>query len=244
MIKSRQKKLEDRWGLEQSAKGTRFKLNRDRAGFHFTQREAIEIEHEDVAIRIRLTDPPELKGNLICFENIGFGYGTKRVLREVNLVMTMGEKVVIVGANGKGKSTLAKLLAGELEPQAGSVYRHSKLRIGYYDQVSLMNYLADVKHSIDTLAGEYIPALRYFLDHFSNNSNQLKTSDARAYLGSFGLGGALADQTSIQSLSGGQKVSSGEIRVVITRSIGSFSARHALLLPTTAFVSGTIMHCR
>src|SRR5690348_5470493 len=76
MVKSRTKKLNDRWGNETSAKGTRFKLNRDLVGFHLTSRNAIEIQEDEVGVKIKLPDVNELKvkGSLIHLENVGFGY--------------------------------------------------------------------------------------------------------------------------------------------------------------------------
>jgi ATP-binding cassette subfamily F protein 3 len=140
MIKSRQKKLDNRWGLEQSAKGTRFKLNRDMPGFHFSAREAITIEPEERSVRIKLGDPPilERQGNLLHMENLGYRYAIseKWVIRALNMTIGLGDRVALVGANGEGKSTIVKLIVGEFEPVEGKIERHPRLRIGYFSQVS------------------------------------------------------------------------------------------------------------
>lgn len=59
--KSRQKKLDGRWGLEVSAKGGRFKLNRDLVGYHLTHRAEIEIPQDERPVQFVLPEPPELR---------------------------------------------------------------------------------------------------------------------------------------------------------------------------------------
>ncbi len=102
MVKSRQKKLDDRWGLEKSAKGGRFKLNRDLAGYHFTNRDAIEIEAQESKVKVRILDPPPLRtvGDLIHFENVGFKYKGARadVLGGVGFTVDQGGRCAFVGA--------------------------------------------------------------------------------------------------------------------------------------------------
>jgi ATP-binding cassette subfamily F protein 3 len=140
MVKSRQKKLDNRWGLEQSAKGTRFKLNRDLAGYHTSARADIEIEPEEREVRIRLNDPSmlERRGDLIHMEDVGYHYpgNQKWVVKNLALTVGLGDRIALVGANGEGKSTIVKLLVGELVPQQGDIERHPRLRIGYFSQVS------------------------------------------------------------------------------------------------------------
>jgi hypothetical protein len=59
--KSRQKKLDDRWGIETSARGGRFKLNRDLAGYHYSSRAEIEIPPDERPVNFLLPEPPELR---------------------------------------------------------------------------------------------------------------------------------------------------------------------------------------
>jgi ATP-binding cassette subfamily F protein uup len=61
-------------------------------------------------------------------------FGDKRVLADVSCVIQRGDKVGLVGANGCGKTTLLKLVLGELEPDAGKVDRGTKLTVAYFDQ--------------------------------------------------------------------------------------------------------------
>jgi ATP-binding cassette subfamily F protein 3 len=143
MVKSREKKLEDRWGLETSDKGTRFKLSRDRPGFHATRREEINVRGIEREITISIDNPPQLrvKGPLIHVEKVGFAYDEKKkkmILENVNMTVYPGERVALVGANGQGKSTLAKVIIGELVPTIGKVESHPYLRIGYFSQVGAL----------------------------------------------------------------------------------------------------------
>ena len=62
------------------------------------------------------------------------GYNDKPVLRDINIRLDSDDRIALVGANGNGKSTLVKLLAGQLSPIAGQITKSNKLRIGYFAQ--------------------------------------------------------------------------------------------------------------
>lgn len=152
MVKSRQRKLDERWGSESSAKGTRFKLNRDLAGFHETRRNAIEVEEEERGITLRIEDPPELRsaGTLVSLEDVAFGYVKgKAVLSGVTFGIEPGSRIGLGGAvssldpeseegllmkvkNGQGKTSLARLIVGELKSSAGSIMSHPHMRARWY----------------------------------------------------------------------------------------------------------------
>uniref|UniRef100_A0A0D2XSP8 ABC transporter domain-containing protein n=1 Tax=Fusarium oxysporum (strain Fo5176) TaxID=660025 RepID=A0A0D2XSP8_FUSOF len=110
--KSRQKRLDDRMGMNVSAKGTCFKLNRDRIGKYLTAREEIVIPNEDRGVTMSLPEPSELPfpGPLISLEEVTFQYpvpkGTKAMpqpsLQDVTLSVNMGDHVGILGLNGAG----------------------------------------------------------------------------------------------------------------------------------------------
>jgi ATP-binding cassette subfamily F protein uup len=68
-------------------------------------------------------------------ENISFSYGEKQIIKDFSLRIVRGDKIGIVGANGCGKTTLVKLLLGELKPTSGSVELGTNLHIMYYDQL-------------------------------------------------------------------------------------------------------------
>ncbi|WVQ84280.1 hypothetical protein IAT38_006432 [Cryptococcus sp. DSM 104549] len=203
MVKSRTKKLEERWGNETSANGTRFKINRDLAGFHNSRRNAIEIRAEEAEVRMRLPPSAELRSEgtfMVSLENVSAGYGKKGrekvVVEGVNLVIAHGETVAFVGRNGQGKSTLAKLILGELQPLKGTVKRHPAIKIGYFDQRSV--------ESLPT-ANDITP-LKILMQQFESSTTPANEPSARGVLASFGLGGTLASHTPARLLSGGQKV--------------------------------------
>ncbi|KAK7981841.1 ABC transporter [Apiospora saccharicola] len=74
--KSRQKKLDDRWGLETNSQGGRFKLNRDLVGYHLTSRAEIEVEEEDRPVSLLLPATTDLRfpGPLLSLEQVSFRY--------------------------------------------------------------------------------------------------------------------------------------------------------------------------
>jgi ATP-binding cassette subfamily F protein uup len=73
--------------------------------------------------------------DVITAENISFSYPGKPILNDFSLAITRGDKIGIVGANGCGKTTLVKLLIGELPPDTGTIEQGTRLEIAYYDQM-------------------------------------------------------------------------------------------------------------
>lgn len=71
---------------------------------------------------------------LIACENVRFGYDDKIILDDVCFTLSEGERVGLIGPNGEGKTTLIRLLAGALEPDAGKIVKKSGLRFGWLEQ--------------------------------------------------------------------------------------------------------------
>ena len=201
--KSRQKKLDDRMGMEVSAKGTRFKLNRDLPGYHLASRAEIDIPADEKSVSIMLPAAPNLRfpGPLVSLENVTFKYPSSKtavpVLRSIDLVVHPGDRVGIVGLNGCGKSTLIKLVTDATKPSTGTVSRHSRLRLGYYSQDSVEN----LQHQ-----GNADPSLTALSLLGRDAQGELRESDIRGLLGSFGLQGRTTSDVPIAKLSGGQLV--------------------------------------
>ncbi|KAJ4189785.1 hypothetical protein NW755_005787 [Fusarium falciforme] len=199
--KSRQKKLDDRWGLQVSARGGRFKLNRDLVGFHLTAREEIDIPPEDRPVVVYLPEPPDLRfpGALISLEKVAFRYSAKTplVVQDVTLSVGMGDRIGVLGLNGAGKSTLIKLLVGETQPTSGTVTTHPRLKLGYYSQ-----------HAVDALQalGRSEPTLTALALLTREVDGELTEGDLRGLLGQLGLPGRIASDVPISKLSGGQVV--------------------------------------
>lgn len=206
MVKSREKKLEERFGVEHSAKGTRFKLNRDMVGYFDSRRSGIEIEAPERQVKIKIADPPQLRtlGDLVHFDNVEFRYprAPKPLLSAVTFTIEQNGRLAFVGANGNGKSTLAKLIVGELQPTSGTITRHPLMKIGYFSQHSVEDLTMPLADLSLNRAGP-VTAMSYFLSKFP-----VEEQAAHAFLGSFGLGGKLASDTPLSQLSGGQKVRS------------------------------------
>lgn len=91
---------------------------------------------------------------LMRLENVSFKYptGLANVITNVNIKVSMASRVGCVGRNGQGKSTMIKLLTGELVPTEGTVWRKNALRYGYVSQHSFHH----IEQHLDKTATEYI----------------------------------------------------------------------------------------
>ena len=71
---------------------------------------------------------------LLTLENVAFGYDDKRILENISFTINEGERIGFIGPNGEGKTTLMKLMLGELGADEGGIYRKSGLKCGYLAQ--------------------------------------------------------------------------------------------------------------
>jgi ATP-binding cassette, subfamily F, member 3 len=191
---SKQRKLTERWGLEVNAKGHRFKLNRDRAGYHLSARGDVEEEHVHPAVVWKLPEPSELrtKGPLIELQDVSFAYdpGVGPVLEHISLTVEMGARMAFIGANGGGKTTLLSVLAGLLAPTSGQVNIRPQVKVAHFEQ-----------HFVEEIRLREESALAYLAERFPGVHEQ----NLYTQLGHFGLQGKIARQP-LKSLSGGQIV--------------------------------------
>ncbi|ESR50067.1 hypothetical protein CICLE_v10033898mg, partial [Citrus x clementina] len=126
---------------------------------------------------------------IISFSDASFGYpGGPILFKNLNFGIDLDSRIAMVGPNGIGKSTILKLIAGELQPSSGTVFRSAKVRIAVFSQ-----------HHVDGLDLSSNPLL-YMMRCFPGVPEQ----KLRAHLGSFGVTGNLALQP-MYTLSGGQK---------------------------------------
>jgi ATP-binding cassette subfamily F protein 3 len=134
-------------------------------------------------------EPKELAPPLIALERASAGYAADQpVLSGLDLRLDMDDRIALLGANGNGKSTFMKLLAGRLKPQAGRLTKSSKLKVGYFAQ--------DQSEALDL---EATP-----LDHMARQMPLAPPARLRAQLGRFGFGQDKAE-VAVGRLSGGEK---------------------------------------
>ena len=125
---------------------------------------------------------------LVRFEDVSAGYDGKPVLRGIDLRIDADDRIAMLGANGQGKSTFAKLLCGRIAPMSGAMRHHKKLRVGYFAQ-----------HQLDELAEGKTPH-----GYFRDLMPEATEAQRRARLGQYGFGADLADNR-VETLSGGEK---------------------------------------
>ncbi|HFU3984380.1 TPA: ABC-F family ATP-binding cassette domain-containing protein [Streptococcus suis] len=116
---------------------------------------------------------------VINFENVSFSYPDKPILTDFNLLIQNKDRIGIVGDNGKGKSTLLNLIAGDLQADSGKVDVGETIRIGYFSQTikgldeskRVINFLQEVAEEAQTTSGMVSIAelLEQFL--FSRNTH-------------------------------------------------------------------------
>jgi ATPase subunit of ABC transporter with duplicated ATPase domains len=202
---ARQKRLDERMGMEVSAKGHRFKLSRDLAGWHNTLRAAVVVPDFDPLPKLKFPSiPPDLRfpGALVALEKVSFAY-TKRgpsILNDVSLTIHLGERYGLAGLNGSGKSTLVNIIYGANAPVMGSVTHHPRVRIAKFSQHVVEEL--DAIAAAPSRSGTPTTALSHLMEHAPGTSEK----DARSVLGSLGLQGSVASDTPLAGLSGGQKV--------------------------------------
>jgi ATP-binding cassette subfamily F protein 3 len=144
---------------------------------------------EDQPVSFDFPDPEPLPPPVIAIDGGQAGYAPGQpVLRGLDLRIDMDDRIALLGKNGNGKSTLAKVLAGRLALMQGESFRSPKLRIGYFAQ-----------HQTDELN----PAATPF-QHMQDVMKLAQPSKVRAHLGRFGFAQERAD-VRVASLSGGEK---------------------------------------
>jgi ATP-binding cassette subfamily F protein 3 len=148
----------------------------------------LEAVIEDSPTRFAFPEPEELSPPIVAIERAEAGYGGPPILRGLNLRLDQEDRIALLGANGNGKSTLAKLLAGRLKPERGEIRRAARLKVGYFAQ-----------HQAEELDPAGTP-----LTHMQAALPKATETQCRAQLARFGLAGEKAE-TRIAQCSGGEK---------------------------------------
>ena len=146
----------------------------------------VEVTKKERKVVFSLPVPPRSGDVPMTVEHVAVRYGSLEVLRDVNFITRRGDRIVIVGKNGAGKSSLLRCLAGTQSAQTGVVRFGANVKVGYFAQ----------EH-------EQLDFSRTVLDHLENATVQTEVQ-RRALLGAFGLKGSAAHQLP-GTLSGGER---------------------------------------
>ena len=150
--------------------------------------ERIEVDEEDNAV-MNVRFPVSVTPGKVVLEidRVSKSYGEKQVLQEVSLLVERGSKIAFVGQNGQGKTTLAKMIVGEI-PYEGTIKLGHNVQLGYFAQ-----------NQADYLDGEIT-----VLDTMYNAANDTNRIKVRDILGSFLFRGDEVDKK-VKVLSGGER---------------------------------------
>ena len=151
--------------------------------------EPVALIADAAPVTLRLPQPPELSPPLLALDRVSTGYGPgEPVLSRLDLRLDPDDRIALLGANGNGKTTLARLLAGRLAPLSGQMTRSPKLSCGFFAQ-----------HQIE----EMRPEASAF-DHLAALMPEALPETVRARLGGFGFGQDKAF-VPVGELSGGER---------------------------------------
>ena len=151
--------------------------------------EPIAAAAEDPSLTFDFPSPDELRPPLITLNDAEVGYvADTPVLSQLDLRIDPDDRIALVGRNGNGKTTLARLLAGQLSPSQGGIQHSSKVRVGYFAQ-----------HQIEDLVIDETP-----FQHMTRMLPDAKPGAIRSQLGRFGFSGDMANRE-VGQLSGGER---------------------------------------
>ncbi|MCC2977790.1 ATP-binding cassette domain-containing protein [Sphingomonas sp. PL-96] len=143
---------------------------------------------EDPSLSFDFPDPDELRPPLVTLDMASVGYGDTPILKRLNLRLDPDDRIGLLGRNGNGKTTLARLLAAQLTPMEGDMASSSKMRVGYFTQ-----------YQVEELDARDTP-----LEHMSRLMKGKTPAAVRGQLGRFGFSGDKAT-TLVGKLSGGER---------------------------------------
>ena len=149
----------------------------------------VAVLRDEEVLPFRLPPPKKpLSPPIIAMERASVGYGERAVLSRLDLTLANDDRIGLLGQNGNGKSTFAKLLAGRLAPMSGTVKRASKLEVGFFAQ-----------HQIDDLDPSGTP-----YSHVAALMRGAPEAKIRTRAAQMGFSGPKA-ATAVSLLSGGEK---------------------------------------
>jgi ATP-binding cassette subfamily F protein 3 len=143
---------------------------------------------EDPTLSFGFPDPQALRPPLITLDMAAVGYNDQAILQRLNLRIDPDDRIALLGKNGNGKTTLARLLAAQLPTMDGAMQSSAKMNVGYFTQ-----------YQVEELDVTDTP-----LEHMARLMPGEKPAAVRAQLGRFGFSGERAMQK-VGSLSGGER---------------------------------------
>ncbi|WP_062731612.1 ABC-F family ATP-binding cassette domain-containing protein [Sphingobium abikonense] len=143
---------------------------------------------EDPTLHFGFPSPAELKPPLITMDMAAVGYTDTPILRRINLRIDPDDRLALLGRNGNGKTTLARLIAAQLKPMEGDMASSPKMNVGYFTQ-----------YQVEELDVTDTP-----LEHMTRVMKGATPGAVRAQLGRFGFSGERATQK-VGSMSGGER---------------------------------------
>ncbi|MCL6682758.1 ABC-F family ATP-binding cassette domain-containing protein [Sphingomonas alba] len=171
-----------------SARASTAKQAQSRAKM-LTKMQPIAALAEDPSLSFDFPNPSELRPPLITLDMAAVGYAADTpILQRLNLRIDPDDRVALLGRNGNGKTTLARLLAAQLTPMAGAMNASGKMKVGYFTQ-----------YQVEELHGDETP-----LQHMTRAMEGHTPGAVRAQLGRFGFSGEKAT-TLVGKLSGGER---------------------------------------
>jgi ATP-binding cassette subfamily F protein 3 len=168
----------------------------------------IAAQVDDRVVPFRFPDPQKtIASPLLRIEKASVGYdAASPVLTGIDLRIDNDDRIALLGQNGNGKSTLAKLIAGRLAPLDGNVFGAQKVDVGFFAQ-----------HQLDDLLPNATP-----YDYMLKMMPEATEAQRRTRLGTFGFSALKADTVS-RNLSGGEKA-----RLLLA--LTAFHGPHVLIL--------------
>jgi len=163
--------------------------------------EIVQVREERATVRFRFPEAPRSGREVARLERVSKSYGATSVFRDLSAQVLRGDRTAVIGLNGAGKTTLLKLLAGEIEPDAGTVVPGHNLVTGYFAQ-----------HHTERLDAE-----RTILEEVHGLVPTQPQSWVRGVLGSFLFSGDEVDKR-IGVLSGGERARVALARLLVVPS--------------------------
>tara|TARA_Y100001936_G_scaffold128838_1_gene125965 strand:+ start:4647 stop:6320 length:1674 start_codon:yes stop_codon:yes gene_type:complete len=185
-----QKRLDKELQWLRETPGARRKHNKGRVN-EYEKLSSRKVDMEDNTLEIQIAPGPQLGEQVIEVESLEKGYGGEPVFKNLSFSVPRGAVIGLIGPNGAGKTTLFKLIAGEEQPDSGTLKLGSTVQLSYVDQH---------RHDLnsDSTVFEEITGGTEHIEVAG------KTINSRAYVGRFNFKGS-DQQKKVGELSGGER---------------------------------------